>query len=110
MADILIRGVKMPRNCLYCYCVSYDNDHCVAMDKDIPIYGTKPSWCPLVPLPEKHGRLIDADAPIRAVCYTGKQAPYGTIYETTPYQLLCKHTLLDSPKIVVPAEGGSDVN
>ena len=24
-------------------------------------YETRPNWCPLRPLPEKHGRLIDAD-------------------------------------------------
>lgn len=98
MADILIRGMKMPKNCLYCHFVSYDNDHCVVMDKDIPIYGAKPSWCPLVPLPEGHGRCIDADAPIRVVWND------GTIHSTTVSRLLCEHSLLDLPKTIVPAE------
>lgn len=46
MADILIRGMEMPKNCMECPFVICLN--------------TKDN-CPLVPLPEGHGRLIDAD-------------------------------------------------
>lgn len=70
--SVLIKGMEMPKNCLYCHFVSYDNDHCVVMDKDIPIYGTKPSWCPLLPLPEKHGRLGDLDALYELVKQRGR--------------------------------------
>lgn len=65
MSSVLIRGMKMPKGCLECtfkdigmstmtQCllvagwVEYANDG----------YGI-PDACPLVELPEKHGRLID---------------------------------------------------
>lgn len=67
MSSVLIRGMKMPKGCLECpfkdigmstmtQCllvagwVEYANDG----------YGI-PDACPLVGLPEKHGRLVDAD-------------------------------------------------
>lgn len=62
---ILIKGVKMPKNCDCCplcktesafhgMCQAIRNDICyVYPDKE------KPLWCPLVEVPT-HGRLIDA--------------------------------------------------
>ena len=94
MADILIRGMGMPKNCLYCHFVSYDNGHCVVMDKDIPICGTKPSWCPILPLPEGHGRLGDLDALMNNI---------GDV----PYKGSVKRVLMSAPTIV-PEEGGGE--
>ena len=62
MSDILIKGMEMPKNCqecgLYiegaCYAKGY-RDYRSIMDT------AKPDDCPLVELPEKHGRLVDAD-------------------------------------------------
>ena len=63
MADILIRGMEMPTNVFDCplnsfgiYNLAQDETHCNCIE------GSRPEWCPLVPLPEGHGRLIDADA------------------------------------------------
>ena len=93
MADILIRGMGMPKNCLYCHFVSYDNDHCVVMDKDIPICGTKPSWCPLLPIPEGHGRLIDAnELELDIVRHNGAIG----------------FELIGNAPTIVPAEGGGE--
>ena len=89
--DILIKNIKMPKDCRYCPCVRFDKeygivrchavyDNCneedvVARDydewdmldttKSKPLI--KPSWCPLVALPE-HGDLIDEDE-FRQVIY-----------------------------------------
>ena len=60
--SILIKGMEMPKNCqecdLYiegaCYAKGY-RDYRSIMDT------AKPDDCPLVELPEKHGRLVDAD-------------------------------------------------
>lgn len=62
MADILIRGMEMPNNVFDCPLNSFgicnlaqDETHCDC------IGDSRPEWCPLVPLPEGHGRLIDAN-------------------------------------------------
>ena len=34
----------------------------VKNDKDYAESSTRPDWCPLIEVPEPHGRLIDADA------------------------------------------------
>lgn len=60
--SIIIKGMEMPKNCqdcaLYiegaCYAKGY-RDYRSIMDT------AKPDDCPLVELPEKHGRLVDAD-------------------------------------------------
>jgi hypothetical protein len=43
----------------------------MAFDKPIVLEDdceeTRPDWCPLVALPDKHGRLVDADALIEDV-------------------------------------------
>ena len=67
--NILVKGMKMPWNCIVCpmqfvgMCyvqqpevddprVAHTTDQCVS----------RASWCPLVEIPDGHGRLIDADA------------------------------------------------
>ena len=69
--SILIKGMEMPRNCLECelYGAMYSSG-CDVASLGIPKrYNydphTRPDWCPLVELPEKHGRLIDADKIIK---------------------------------------------
>ena len=60
--SVIVKNMEMPKNCqecgLYiegaCYAKGY-RDYRSIMDT------AKPDDCPLVELPEKHGRLIDAD-------------------------------------------------
>jgi hypothetical protein len=73
--SVVLLGMEMPdgcENCLLRYRSQgmYCTDHCCAtvVHKNINLWtlgrarkGDKPDWCPLRPLPEKHGRLIDAD-------------------------------------------------
>ena len=66
--SIVIKGVKMPILCGECPC--WHDRWCHALKEGPGTLGTpigwsdmpRPDWCPLVELPEKHGRLIDADA------------------------------------------------
>ena len=72
--SVIIKGMKIPKCCLDCpmnfnlfYCeavtpwkIITDKTSVEVNGKEITI--TRPDWCPLVELPEKHGRLIDADA------------------------------------------------
>lgn len=57
--SVLIKGMKMPEDCFSCplkeegFC-NITNAYAVGINK-------KNSDCPLVEIPETHGRLIDAD-------------------------------------------------
>ena len=66
--SILIRGMEMPTSCFECKLLDYtDTFRCrfrfESLAKEHSINISRPSWCPLVPVPP-HGRLIDADANI----------------------------------------------
>lgn len=56
---ILVEGIDMPKNCDKCPL----NSTCV-YSLYMPLYHTEKrhSDCPLIEVPEPHGRLIDADA------------------------------------------------
>jgi hypothetical protein len=95
MADIVIRGMEMPKEGNWKTIRIYPDGTCAV-----------PNWqgdctflpCIAIPLPEGHGNLIDVNAPIKVTHHD------GTIHETTPSRLLCKHSMLDLPKIIIPAE------
>ena len=69
-------NLEMPKNCPMCPFAHYDDMFntfrgcditrgkrwAVKNDKDYAKLSTRPDWCPLVEVPEPHGRLIDADA------------------------------------------------
>ena len=60
MADILIRGMGMPKSCGFCdlrYFIDDEGDCCPFVG-DALEYQTRPDKCPLIALPE-HGDLID---------------------------------------------------
>lgn len=68
--SVLIKGMRMPENCRKCLFIieeDIDFDICrqcgagksgYIYEKDIDDF---PSDCPLIALPDKHGRLVDAD-------------------------------------------------
>lgn len=64
--SILIKGVKMPSCCEKCL-LNYDYYRCNALGdrfddrEEIDFETQRLSDCPLVEIPEPHGRLIDAD-------------------------------------------------
>ena len=55
--SVLIKGMKMPKNC--CECRLLSGFECRALLKDITDFSVADE-CPFVPVPP-HGRLIDAD-------------------------------------------------
>lgn len=55
--NILIKGIKMPKNCEECDAKAL----CKNYWRRVREKYTRPSWCPLFLVPP-HGRLIDADA------------------------------------------------
>ena len=64
--SVLIKGMKMPEKCGLCDLFHAKSPmHCAVVKGHKTVgapYGMpRPDWCPLVEVPEKHGRLIDAD-------------------------------------------------
>ena len=59
---VYIKGMEMPKDCLHCPMCD-NNDDCVMQEeKNFQTWKEQKAGCPLVELPENHGRLIDADA------------------------------------------------
>lgn len=68
--------LEMPKNCPMCPFAHYDDMFntfrgcditrgkrwAVKNDKDYAKLSTRPDWCPLIEVPEPHGRLGDLDA------------------------------------------------
>ena len=54
------RDVKFPKACEQCY--FYDGLLCCVMDTYVHDPENKHEECPLIEIPDNHGRLIDADA------------------------------------------------
>lgn len=97
MADILIRGMEIPQWCSACACNSMH--YCQVLKRDVSEFlmtNKFPENCPLVPLPEKHGRLIDADALIKR------------IDEACIDDSWWIESRIDEMQTIVPAEGGGE--
>lgn len=101
MADILIRGLDMPDGCHHCRFSYLDEGEtnggepcsvimCSAMEQGTngaEYDGNRPFWCPLLPLPEGHGRLGDLDALMNNI---------GDV----PYKGSVKRVLMSAPTII----------
>lgn len=60
---IYIKGVEMPKDCTECtlnYLDNFGYPHCGVTELVI-VEGKTKGGCPLIEVPEPHGRLIDAD-------------------------------------------------
>ena len=75
--SIIVRGMEMPTDCRECRLMEYlcstgetwfvPAERILTIDfKPIPFDG-RPDWCPLVELPEKHGRLFDTDEVVKCL-------------------------------------------
>ena len=71
--SILINGMKMPQSCSNCNWsrYSFPNAWCSMTHHKVDIEVAKngrPDDCPLIEVPEPHGRLIDANAMFKDIC------------------------------------------
>lgn len=79
-------NLEIPKDCPMCPFANYDMFNtfmgcnitrgkrwAVKNDKDYAESSTKPDWCPLIEVPEPHGRLIDADEPISLIDTRGEK-------------------------------------
>lgn len=97
MADILIRGMEMPKYTTKAeFGIDADgNPLCMVYHED----GTEPDIYDVVSLPEGHGRLIDADALLNNNGVGTQIAGWGKMFHET--------AIAYAPTIV-PAEGETD--
>ena len=109
MADILIRGLDMPTDVYDCplntfgYCnLAQDSDHAFC------IGDSRPEWCPLVPLPEGHGDLIDKQAFMADIA--GFIECLSNVGVLADGEMLWGKLMdaLANAETIVPAEGGTD--
>lgn len=104
MADILIRGMEMPESCdkcsLFneCWCMAFGIENW-RKSYNKPEQGERLLDCPLVPLPEGHGRLVDA----REVLEKADNA-WWCDCDVSELGLL----LGSEVTTIVPAEGGTE--
>ena len=59
--SVIVKGMNVPDTCGDCCLYSHIDNVCQYDNTDMNYDDNRPPWCPLVELPEKHGRLIDGD-------------------------------------------------
>ena len=99
--SVIVKGMKMPENCEKC--PIREGTFCDIINKDIDRFYSgavkRDPDCPLVELPEKHGRLIDADA-------LKEEFPKDTDWEypVNTNEYVCE--MINNAKTVIEAEDG----
>jgi len=95
---VFIKNMKLPINCHMC--VAGFGGFCHVSppetDGECPHKG-KPKWCPMISVPEPHGRLIDADALFRKV-----YDAYGINVDESEANYLLQ--LINDAQTVIPEE------
>ena len=113
--SILIKGMRMPENCIkcpmqfggMCYVMPAEVDESrVAPTVEEAWKQGKPDWCPLVEIPEPHGDLIDRDA-LGVGEYERKDYDSGTLEISLGGLLDIYHKVKKAPT-VIPREDGDD--
>lgn len=61
MADILVRGMEMPKGCFNCDFCSLLNGFCYRLKRYVNESREREKDCPLLPFSEGHGKLGDLD-------------------------------------------------
>ena len=104
--SILIKGMEMPEKCGSCDLFHVELPmHCTVVKGHKTVgapYGMpRPDWCPLVEVPEPHGRLIDAEK-------LKKEYPHDTDwnYPVNTNCYVCES--IDNAPTVIKAEGGEN--
>lgn len=100
--SVIVKGMEMPSGCQSCDFSDDETRFCKAAKEYIPMLG-KPEFCPLVELPDKHGRLIEADSLKETLDYYIREA--GWDEKTNQVLGWVKDEFIDSEPTIVEAEG-----
>ena len=60
--SFIVKGAEPPKTCLDCPLADVEQGWCDSEMVTIIDFNERPVECPLVALPDKHGRLVDVDA------------------------------------------------
>jgi hypothetical protein len=92
--SVIVKGMEMPNTCEECqesceigsnlFCLVVNDGNKFGWKKSENGFESRPNWCPLVPLPEKHGRLIDADAMKRVWMGARIDGDIGVLLDARP--------------------------
>lgn len=104
--SVIVKGMEMPNAC--CYCPCSDSAGCAVTGRAMTTEEMAGQLgdidnCPLRPLPEKHGRLIDADDMERFMSDTVQGDIRQYPYSDTLWDMAFKW--IDSRPTIVEAEG-----
>ena len=105
--SVVVQGMDMPDSCRHCCMMT--GTFCDVLNIDVDPYydGAKHRnvCCPLVELPEKHGRLIDADhlMEILADRLVKVSERYG-VYSTVAGAVSGAMGLVDAQNVIIEAE------
>ena len=112
--SILIKGMEMPKNCFDCPLfddvytdADGDDDYCCGLGVPLDYYKTSGETkkdCPLVPIAEPHGRLIDASEKIQVQMYDDMTEDYFSAEMTIDDLLSHKDWVEADVPTIVPAE------
>lgn len=89
--SVIVKGMEFPENCLKCDLRRYDanGDVYCPFTQIVCLNIGRQNNCPLVEVPEKHGRLIDADKAYDVMTYemcgTGFQGRACCVLESELY-------------------------
>lgn len=107
--SIIIRGMAMPGNCSNCFfCDDWAKCQLLNLNNifDYCKDGIeRPAKCPLLPLPERHGRLGDLD---RLFEVMGQDADRWIVDEVSMIETDDVLDAIQNAPTIVPAEGGEE--
>ena len=99
---VFVKGMYLPPNCCFCpmtndgfYLCKANNTH-KQLEDDCE--ERRPNWCPLIEVPEPHGRLIDADAVFDNLERTG--------WYNNADRDIAEDLVLDAPTVIPASEEG----
>lgn len=105
--SVIVKGMEIPESCRECPFENYYSDTgktvCMASLRVLAIgfgiisFDGRHSSCPIVALPDKHGRLVDADATIKEI---KARNPDDVTYEDA-WAITC----IEHATTIVEAEG-----
>lgn len=108
--SVIVKGMEMPDNCNDCwFSIDVCDVYCYVHKKPKKVNGDamnrrmRPDWCPLHPLLEKHGRLIEADSLKETLDYYIREAGWDA--KTNRVLGWVKDEFIDSEPTIVEAEG-----
>lgn len=103
---VLIEGIEMPKSCGNCYMFSFLSDSCritnhVTEEMNDKMFDRRFDDCPLIEVPELHGRLIDTKQLKETLDYYIREAGWSD--EINKALSWVKDEFIDAEPTVIPS-------